>query len=95
VPINQKQALNDDVLPDGTPIKKGDVVIWSSYSVGRNKDIWGPDAKEFKPERWFTENGDIRRESQGKWPAFHAGRKYFVVDGDPFLILTPYPSSLP
>ncbi|KAI8339627.1 cytochrome P450 [Chlamydoabsidia padenii] len=73
VPLNQKEALKDDVLPDGTPIKAGEVVIWSSYSLGRNKDIWGADAKEFKPERWFTEDGDLRRESQGKWPAFHAG----------------------
>ncbi|CAO3597574.1 unnamed protein product [Absidia cylindrospora] len=73
VPVNQKQALKDDVLPDGTPIKSGDVFLWSSYSLGRNKDIWGADAKEFKPERWFTEEGELKRESQGKWPAFHAG----------------------
>ncbi|ORZ25556.1 cytochrome P450 [Absidia repens] len=73
VPVNQKQALKDDILPDGTPLKSGDVFIWSTYSLGRNKEIWGDDAKEFKPERWFTEEGDLKRESQGKWPAFHAG----------------------
>ncbi|KAI8096414.1 cytochrome P450 [Halteromyces radiatus] len=73
VPINQKQALKDDVLPDDTPIRAGEVVMWSSYALGRNTDIWGADAKQFRPERWFTESGDIRRESQGKWPAFHAG----------------------
>jgi cytochrome P450 len=37
------------------------------------EQVWGPDAKEFKPERWINEKGDLRRETQGQWPAFHAG----------------------
>ncbi|KAI8069987.1 cytochrome P450 [Gongronella butleri] len=73
VPVNQKQAVHDDVLPDGTPIKAGETVIWHPYCVGRSKKVWGDDAKEYKPSRWFTADGDLRRESQGKWPAFHAG----------------------
>ncbi|ORX61448.1 cytochrome P450 [Hesseltinella vesiculosa] len=73
VPVNQKTALKDDVLPDGTPLKAGETVVWHSYGVGRCKKIWGPDAREYKPSRWFTPDGDLRRESQGKWPAFHAG----------------------
>ncbi|ORX57515.1 cytochrome P450 [Hesseltinella vesiculosa] len=73
VPLNQKYALKDDVLPDGTPIRKGDYVIWCPYAQGRVEAIWGADAKQFVPERWINENGELRRESQGKWPAFNAG----------------------
>jgi cytochrome P450 len=73
VPNNQKFALNDDTWPDGTHIKKGDYVVWSPWSQGRSEKVWGPDAKEFKPERWITPDGSLRRESPGKWPAFHAG----------------------
>lgn len=73
VPLNQKYALNDDIWPDGTHIKKGDYILWCPYAQGRSEKVWGPDAKEFKPERWITPDGEIRRESQGKWPAFHAG----------------------
>ncbi|KAI8086171.1 cytochrome P450 [Halteromyces radiatus] len=73
VPGNQKYALNDDVWPDGTTIRKGDYVNWSPYAQGRSEKIWGPDAKEFVPERWLTPEGDLRRETPGKWPAFHAG----------------------
>ncbi|KAG2235764.1 hypothetical protein INT48_000990 [Thamnidium elegans] len=73
VPNNQKFALNDDIWPDGTAIKKGDYVIWSPWAQGRSEEVWGPDAKDFKPERWITPEGDLRRESQGQWPAFHAG----------------------
>jgi cytochrome P450 len=73
VPLNQKYALNDDIWPDGTQIKKGDYILWSPYAQGRCEKVWGADAKEFKPERWINEEGELRRESQGKWPAFHAG----------------------
>ncbi|KAI8141325.1 cytochrome P450 [Fennellomyces sp. T-0311] len=72
VPSNGKVALKDDVLPDGTPVKKGDFVLWSPYAMGRSDRVW-ENAKEFKPERWITPEGDLRRESAGKWPAFHAG----------------------
>ncbi|KAI9498853.1 cytochrome P450 [Zychaea mexicana] len=73
VPSNLKTALEDDVLPDGTPVRKGDSVSWTPYAMGRSEKLWGPDARSFRPERWITEDGDLRRESQGHWPAFHAG----------------------
>lgn len=73
VPLNQKYALNDDIWPDGTRIKKGDYVLWAPFVQGRSEKVWGPDAKEFRPERWITPEGELRRESQGQWPAFHAG----------------------
>ncbi|KAG2227433.1 hypothetical protein INT45_007458 [Circinella minor] len=73
VPSNVKVALEDDVLPDGSPVKKGDSISWSPYAMGRSEKLWGPDAKSFKPERWLQENGELKRESAGHWPAFHAG----------------------
>lgn len=73
VPNNQKLALDDDIWPDGTSIKKGDYIYWCPWAQGRSEMIWGPDAKEFKPERWITLDNDLRRPSQGEWPAFHAG----------------------
>lgn len=73
VPLNQKYALNDDIWPDGTKIRKGDYILWCPYAQGRCEKVWGADAKIFRPERWITEEGELRRESQGMWPAFHAG----------------------
>ncbi|KAG1445679.1 hypothetical protein G6F56_009830 [Rhizopus delemar] len=73
VPLNQKFALADDVWPDGTHIKKGDYVLWCPYAQGRSEKVWGPDAKLFRPERWIGDNGELKRETQGQWPAFHAG----------------------
>jgi fatty acid omega-hydroxylase len=31
VPLNQKYALQDDVLPDGTPVRKGDHILWCKF----------------------------------------------------------------
>ncbi|KAI7876733.1 cytochrome P450 [Lichtheimia hyalospora FSU 10163] len=73
VPLNMKYALDDDIWPDGTHIQKGDYILWSPFAQGRSEKVWGPDAREFKPERWIKPDGELRRESQGQWPAFHAG----------------------
>ncbi|KAG1115501.1 hypothetical protein G6F42_013920 [Rhizopus arrhizus] len=73
VPSNQKYALEDDIWPDGTVIKAGYYVSWSPYAQGRSTKVWGPNAKEFYPERGIDEEGNLRRENAGNWPAFHAG----------------------
>ena len=60
VPINAKFANKDTFLPRGggpygdDPIfvHKGQMVIWSVYSMHRREDLWGHDAADFKPERW-------------------------------------------
>ena len=60
VPFDGRRALKDTTLPtgggpDGTSriyIRKGQQVDYSVYVMHRRKDIWGPDADEFKPERF-------------------------------------------
>ncbi|KAK2741586.1 hypothetical protein FQN57_005569 [Myotisia sp. PD_48] len=60
VPGNGRVAIRDSVLPrgggpDGTSpvlVPKGTVVSYSSYSMHRREDIYGPDAAEFNPDRW-------------------------------------------
>ena len=64
-----KCVLVDDVLPDGTVVKKGDLVIYVPYSMGRMPFIWGPDALEFKPER-FLKDGVFHSVSPFKFTTF-------------------------
>lgn len=73
VPGNRRQAVNDDIWPDGTYIKKGDYVNYQSFCQGRLEKIWGKNAKEFKPERWISDDGSLIRVDSGKWSAFNAG----------------------
>ncbi|MBA0584506.1 cytochrome P450 94A2 [Gossypium raimondii] len=77
VPTDSKRAMADDVLPDGTVVKRGSVVTYAPYAMGRMENIWGSDWEEFKPERW------LQRDEAGKWsfvgrdpytyPVFQAG----------------------
>ncbi|KAI9026358.1 cytochrome P450 [Hyaloraphidium curvatum] len=74
VPNNIMTATRDTVLSgSGTKIYAGDRVQYSPWIMGRLKSIWGPDAEEFKPERWFDAAGNLRKENQYKWPVFKAG----------------------
>ncbi|XP_061347128.1 cytochrome P450 86A1-like [Gastrolobium bilobum] len=75
VPQDFKQAISDDVLPDGTVVPAGSTVTYSIYSAGRMETIWGEDCMEFKPERWLSARGDrFEPPKDGfKFVAFNAG----------------------
>lgn len=78
VPVSTKWAADDDVLPDGTAIKKGTRISYHPYAMGRAEKVWGADWAEFRPGRWLE-----REEKGGKWsfvgrdpytyPVFQAG----------------------
>ncbi|KAL9234403.1 hypothetical protein vseg_009280 [Gypsophila vaccaria] len=73
VPVDGRAAVEDDVLPDGHKVKKGDDIYYIAYAMGRMPYIWGDDAEEFRPERWLDSNGVFQPESPFKFVAFHAG----------------------
>ncbi|KAI0407177.1 cytochrome P450 [Xylaria palmicola] len=60
VPINMRQALRDTSLPVGggedgkSPVfvAKGQIIDYSVHALHRTEAFWGPDADEFRPERW-------------------------------------------
>ncbi|KAK4865999.1 hypothetical protein LT330_008739 [Penicillium expansum] len=60
VPFNIRQANRDTYLPVGggpdgkSPVyvPKGHEIIYSIYTMQRDKEVFGPDADEFRPERW-------------------------------------------
>ncbi|KAI2616509.1 cytochrome P450 [Hypoxylon sp. NC1633] len=45
-------------LPDGRYVPAGTAVGLNPYVVGRNTEVWGPDADVFRPERWFQNKGE-------------------------------------
>jgi cytochrome P450 len=64
------QAQHDDVIPLLTPVRlpngeltdriviaKGQTVAVHSQVMNRAKQHWGPDAWEFKPDRWLSTSG--------------------------------------
>ncbi|KAL2017324.1 hypothetical protein VTK56DRAFT_2297 [Thermocarpiscus australiensis] len=61
VPLNDRVALRDTVLPRGGGpnhdqpvfVPKGTQILIPTYAMTRRQDLWGPDVDEFRPERWI------------------------------------------
>lgn len=70
---DSKHAAKDDVLPDGTPVQKGNRVTYFQYGMGRMEALWGKDRLEFRPDRWLDEGGAVKAVSPYKFPVFQAG----------------------
>lgn len=73
VPRDSKVCFSDDTLPDGFSIRKGDIVTYHPYAMGRMKYLWGDDAEMFRPERWIDADGFFQPDSPFKFTAFQAG----------------------
>lgn len=79
VPLNNRQATQTTILPTGggpdgrSPIlvRKGELVVFSQYVNSRTKNIYGPEADYFIPERW--EGGNLA----------NIGWAYFPFSGGP------------
>jgi len=69
VPLPTKEALGDDVLPSGAVVRKGCILLYNPYAMGRSEKLWGKDAHQFKPERWL----DVAFPSLYTYPVFNAG----------------------
>lgn len=52
-PQTARQASQNSTV-DGKFIPKGTTVYIASRTINQDKEIWGPDADEFKPERWLN-----------------------------------------
>lgn len=70
VPVDAKCAANDDIWPDGTVVRRGTMVVYNIYAMGRDTQIWGDDAAIFRPDRWLE-----RKElpTSYEYAAFNAG----------------------
>ncbi|CAA2962392.1 alkane hydroxylase MAH1-like [Olea europaea subsp. europaea] len=73
VALQHKAPIKPDILPSGHKIKPNTKIVLSFYSMVRTKSIWGEDCLEFKPERWISEQGQIKHEPSFKFTAFNAG----------------------
>ncbi|CAJ0945716.1 unnamed protein product, partial [Mesorhabditis belari] len=68
------RVAGQDLEIAGIRLKKGDKVQVDSYSIQRDKEIWGADAEEFKPDRWL----DLTPNQKDAYLAFGAGPRQCV-----------------
>ncbi len=72
------KAAEDDILPLATPVvtksgetidsifvAKGTLLTTPILTLNRSEEIWGLDAKEFKPERWLEDSAPRAKEIKG------------------------------
>lgn len=78
VPATLRIATEDDIIPLSSPvitsdgeavtsiaIKKGTTVISPIRAMNRSEAFWGPNAKEFEPERWLVDSDIPAKEISG------------------------------
>ncbi|CAL4912494.1 unnamed protein product [Urochloa decumbens] len=74
VPQELKEAAAGDVLPCGHEVRAGDKIIVWLYAMGRMKEVWGGDCREFRPERWISpEDGRVRYVPSYRFMSFNSG----------------------
>jgi len=84
VPGNSRTAIRDTTIPrgggpDGSKpvyVRKGQPVEYTIHVLHQRKDIWGPDASDFKPERWAKKNA-------GRYPSESQHWEYLPFNGGP------------
>jgi cytochrome P450 len=87
-----KYAVEDDVLPDGTKVKKGMVMFYSPYVMGRSPQLW-KDPLRYDPQRWIEPNdgGDKKADKKSKQSLFRPSAisdfKYVVFNAGPRVCL--------
>ncbi|KAF9433424.1 hypothetical protein BGZ76_009482 [Entomortierella beljakovae] len=76
-PVSQvlRVAAKDDVIL-GYRIPKGTDVVVAPSLLHKMKNVWGPDADEFKPERWMGENAML--EKNWAYIPFLGGPRYCI-----------------
>lgn len=78
--IHENISSGAVALTDGSIVGPGEIVLWSPWAMGRSTRIWGEDAADFKPTRWFAESqpqgsniSHPLKKTAFEFPVFHAG----------------------
>ncbi|XVE94192.1 hypothetical protein REPUB_Repub01dG0260600 [Reevesia pubescens] len=72
-PVLSRTALQPDTLPSGHRVDQNTNILIAVHAMGRMTSVWGKDCHEFKPERWITDEGEIKHVPQYQFPAFSSG----------------------
>ncbi|KAG6876262.1 hypothetical protein C0993_004630 [Termitomyces sp. T159_Od127] len=78
VTVTNAVAAEDDIIPLSTPlvtatgeivssivVRKGTIISAPIRAINRSTAFWGPNAKEFEPERWLVDSDVPAKQFQG------------------------------
>ncbi|KAF6836637.1 cytochrome P450 [Colletotrichum musicola] len=94
VPVNTRIATRDTTLPRGggsdglapVAVQKGQIVNFAPYVLHRREDIWGPDALEFRPDRWEGMKMDWNYVPFSGGPRICLGQQFALTEAGYFLV---------
>lgn len=90
-PVLIRRALEDDVLPSGSKVPKGQDMIISVYNIHHSESFW-PNPDDFEPERWSAYNtprdNPNEKNTNFRYIPFSGGCRKCV--GDQFALLETY-----
>ena len=84
IAFEHKSPVEAETLPSGHHVRPGMRILFSLYALGRMRSVWGEDCEEFKPERWISDKGTIKREPSYKFFSFNAGPRTCLGKGVAF-----------
>ncbi|GMS93964.1 hypothetical protein PENTCL1PPCAC_16139, partial [Pristionchus entomophagus] len=66
----------------GIQVQVGDNILTDTWSMHKDREIWGDDAEEFRPERWFEESSRPRAafQSFGEGPRMCIGMRLAYME---------------
>lgn len=77
VPFTLRESLKNDIVPLGVPVKgrdgkmmesivisAGQTIVIDIMAYNRNKDLFGDDTDDFRPERWIENGGKLHKENK-------------------------------
>ncbi|RPA80078.1 cytochrome P450 [Ascobolus immersus RN42] len=81
VPINSRLAIRNTTLPRGggpdesapVIVPKGQLIHYYPYELHRRKEVFGPDAEEFLPDRWDPSHPSYRKIGGWDYVPFNGG----------------------
>ncbi|EEB92664.1 hypothetical protein MPER_08794, partial [Moniliophthora perniciosa FA553] len=60
IPLSEPILASDGQYLSKIPVKKGQKAVVSLCSYNRNKSVFGEDAHEFNPDRWFKDSKAVQ-----------------------------------
>ncbi|KIW95403.1 uncharacterized protein Z519_03987 [Cladophialophora bantiana CBS 173.52] len=84
-PVLRRHVVKPGTVVLDQPLPVGTMVITSIWGTHRTKSIWGPDAKEFKPERFlqYGEDGKMKIDPHAAFQGEDATYRYLPFGAGP------------
>lgn len=65
--LSSKEVPKGGDVVNGVFIPGGTHIGYAAFGLVRDKEIWGEDANEFRPERWLVEDNVRLKEMEAAW----------------------------